>query len=105
MPLSRRQFHRTTCAAAVTGIAAWPWHQSASAEQASTGPLETFVPTRSITRGPANHWFGYYDKREFDPSGRYVLAMRHHLRDVHPREKILSRWVMSIRRMKTSGVH
>ena len=74
MSLSRRQFHRTTCAAAVTGIAAWPWHQSANAEQASTGPLETFVPTRSITRGPANHWFGYYDKREFDPSGRYVLA-------------------------------
>lgn len=36
--------------------------------------LETFVPTRQITRGPKYHWFGYYDKHEFDPSGRYVLA-------------------------------
>lgn len=29
---------------------------------------------RAITRGPKFHWFGYYDKLEFDPSGRYVLA-------------------------------
>lgn len=41
---------------------------------AETGPLETFVPTRAITRGPLNHWFGYYDKREFSPDNRYVLA-------------------------------
>lgn len=41
---------------------------------AETGPLETFVPTRAITGGPLNHWFGYYDKREFDPTSRYVLA-------------------------------
>src|SRR4051812_39469227 len=32
-------------------------------------------PVRAITRGPEHHWFGYYDKREFDPSGRYVLGM------------------------------
>ncbi|MGB9606021.1 MAG: hypothetical protein ACPL88_09105, partial [Bryobacteraceae bacterium] len=25
--------------------------------------------------GPKFHWFGYYDKRQFDPSGRYVLGM------------------------------
>jgi hypothetical protein len=30
---------------------------------------------RAITRGPKFHWFGYYDKLEFDPSGRYVLGM------------------------------
>ena len=29
---------------------------------------------RAITRGPRFHWFGYYDKLEFDPAGRYVLA-------------------------------
>ena len=34
----------------------------------------TFVPTRQITKGPHHHWFGYYDKREFDPTGRLVLA-------------------------------
>ena len=29
---------------------------------------------KAITRGPRFHWFGYYDKLEFDPTGRYVLA-------------------------------
>jgi hypothetical protein len=32
-------------------------------------------PVRVITRGPKHHWFGYYDKLEFDPTGRYVLGM------------------------------
>ncbi len=34
-----------------------------------------FPPTRVITRGPRHHWFGYYDKLQFDPSGRFVLGM------------------------------
>ena len=29
---------------------------------------------RAITRGPKFHWFGYYDKLQFDPSMRYVLS-------------------------------
>lgn len=33
------------------------------------------VPMRAITRGPAFHWFGYYDKQQIDSSGRYVLGM------------------------------
>jgi hypothetical protein len=32
------------------------------------------VPTKVLTGGPLHHWFGYYDKLEFDPAGRYVLA-------------------------------
>jgi hypothetical protein len=32
-------------------------------------------PCRAITRGPKYHWFGYYDKLEFDPTSRYVLGM------------------------------
>jgi len=35
----------------------------------------TDVPVRTITRGPKFHWFGYYDKLEFDPTNRYVLGM------------------------------
>lgn len=31
-------------------------------------------PVRTITQGPLQHWFGYYDKLEFDPSNRYVLS-------------------------------
>jgi hypothetical protein len=43
--------------------------------------LKTHAPTtdelphvRAITRGPKFHWFGYYDKWQFDPSGRYALG-------------------------------
>lgn len=32
-------------------------------------------PVRALTRGPKYHWFGYYDKLEFDPGSRYVLGM------------------------------
>jgi hypothetical protein len=32
-------------------------------------------PVRVITRGPKFHWFGYYDKLEFDSTNRYVLGM------------------------------
>lgn len=31
-------------------------------------------PVRTITQGPRFHWFGYYDKLQFDPSDRYVLS-------------------------------
>jgi len=30
---------------------------------------------RRITNGPKYHWFGYYDKLQFDLTGRYVLGM------------------------------
>lgn len=33
-------------------------------------------PVRAITRAPGHHWFGYYDKLQFDPTSRYVLGMR-----------------------------
>ncbi len=39
-----------------------------------SSPAST-VPVRAITQGPAFHWFAYYDKYQFDPSGRYVLGM------------------------------
>jgi hypothetical protein len=29
---------------------------------------EKLPPIRTITRGPKFHWFGYYDKLQFDPS-------------------------------------
>jgi len=36
---------------------------------------EKLPPIRTITQGPKFHWFGYYDKLEFDRTGRYVLGM------------------------------
>lgn len=35
----------------------------------------TYPPMRALTSGPKHHWFGYYDKWEFDPTSRYVLGM------------------------------
>jgi hypothetical protein len=37
--------------------------------------MTAFPPIRCITNGPKFHWFGYYDKLQFDPSSRYVLGM------------------------------
>jgi len=30
---------------------------------------------QALTTGPHHHWFGYYDKLQFSPSGRFVLGM------------------------------
>ncbi|QDT04091.1 hypothetical protein K227x_24790 [Rubripirellula lacrimiformis] len=81
MRITRRKFQQMTAASMCGGLASLATqpsgHGTAWADQAKpsdTGPLETFVPTRAITRGPLNHWFGYYDKQEFDPTGRFVLS-------------------------------
>jgi nitrite reductase/ring-hydroxylating ferredoxin subunit len=57
--LSRRQF---LAASAV-----------ALAGRASAAELP---PVRPVTRGPGFHWFGYYDKLQFDPTSRHCLGMR-----------------------------
>jgi hypothetical protein len=43
-------------------------------DPSDVGSLEAFVPYRQLTTGPRHHWFGYYDKREFDPSDTLVLS-------------------------------
>ncbi len=30
---------------------------------------------RALTHGPRQHWFGYYDKQQFDSSSRFLLGM------------------------------
>ena len=49
------------------------------------GASRKLPPVRTITRGPKHHWFGYYDKMEFDPSGRFVLGMEVDFEDRDPR--------------------
>ena len=47
-----------------------------TAERSDTTGLQSInVSAPSITSGPNHHWFGYYDKLQTDPSGRYVLGM------------------------------
>lgn len=47
--------------------------------------IEAWVPIRPITHGPSYHWFGYYDKLQFDPTGRYVLGMEVTFEDRSPK--------------------
>ncbi len=66
--LSRRAFLKTTGVTAA--ILAFPSFGNAQTEKESDLP-----PIRTITRGPKFHWFGYYDKLQFDPTCRYALGM------------------------------
>jgi hypothetical protein len=65
--LTRRTFLRTVGSLAVTSRIG----------MAQTPPIapERLPPVRAITQGPRFHWFGYYDKLQFDPTGRYALGM------------------------------
>ncbi len=64
--VSRRQMLQATAAglaaAALRGGRAWGDDQT------------DLPPIRQITQGPTFHWFGYYDKLEFDPTCRFVLG-------------------------------
>ena len=64
-PLTRRSLLR----AGVAGLVGIPFASLIAADQ------DKFPTTRVITRGPKHHWFGYYDKLQFDPTSRYVLGM------------------------------
>ncbi len=63
---TRRDFCKAAlpAALAMAGLPRW----ARAAEQ-------KLPPVRTITHGPKYHWFGYYDKLEFDPTCRYVLGM------------------------------
>jgi hypothetical protein len=66
--IGRRDFLRFAAASAAVSACGSAWADKAEDEG---GP----VPVRAITRGPKFHWFAYYDKLQFDPTGRYALGM------------------------------
>ncbi len=37
-------------------------------------PLSSEIPMRRLTGPPGFHWFGYYDKFQFSPDGRFILG-------------------------------
>ena len=49
------------------------------------------ISIRAITAGPKQHWFGYYDKLQFDPTERYVLGMQVNFEHRSPRPEDLIR--------------
>jgi len=48
---------------------------AATTSAAAASSAQASVPVRAVTQGPRYHWFGYYDKLQFDPTSRYLLAM------------------------------
>ena len=66
MPLTRRQFLGYTLPAAMA---------LCGRRRAIATGQGKLPPVRAITRGPKLHWFAYYDKLQFDPTGRYALGM------------------------------
>ncbi len=60
---SRRSFLQTSLLASL-----------APCGRAQTQTQPSLPPVRAITRGPKFHWFGYYDKFQFDPGNRLVLG-------------------------------
>jgi hypothetical protein len=67
-PLDRRRFLHA-------GAASLAWSAGRFPAAARGEAAAEFPPTRVMTRGPRHHWFGYYDKLQFDPTSRYVLGM------------------------------
>jgi hypothetical protein len=69
--LNRRQFLKCSIGStmAFTGLAGPVFGNSN--DLTSPG----LPPVRAITHGPKFNWFGYYDKLQFDPTGRYALGM------------------------------
>ena len=57
------------------GTATLPGLIGSAVESTAGAELSPLPPVRAITRGPKFHWFSYYDKLQFDPTGRYVLGM------------------------------
>ncbi|MBM3786830.1 MAG: hypothetical protein FJW30_20930 [Acidobacteria bacterium] len=53
----------------------WSRREFALAALPLGAAAEVRLPVRTITRGPRFHWFGYYDKLQFDSTGRFVLGM------------------------------
>jgi hypothetical protein len=46
-----------------------------AAVAAGARAADALPPVRAITRGPKFHWFGYYDKLQFDPTSRFALGV------------------------------
>lgn len=67
--LSRRDLLKTGLAAGAA-FTCWP-----SGKAFAATSFESKLPVKVVTQGPKHHWFGYYDKLQFDPTGRYLLSM------------------------------
>lgn len=49
------------------------------------------LPCQALTHGPAHHFFGYYDRCPYSPSGRYLLALEVDFSERPPRADDVAR--------------
>ena len=77
----RRTFLRQSTILGLAGIQPW-FYDGVCVDQTSE-----VLP---ITQGPMQHWFGYYDKFQIDPTGRFALGMEVDLffRSPKPTDKV-----------------
>lgn len=67
----------TSCACFIKGCRSSPSPGAIEALRADSLVIETAnLPVTAITAGPKQHWFGYYDKYQTDPTGRLALVMQ-----------------------------
>ena len=66
MRLTRRDFVKNTAAASFM----------LAAPDVFSFVRDKDIPVRAITRGPRYHWFGYYDKLQFNKDNSLVLGMQ-----------------------------
>ncbi len=67
----RRDF-LATLTASLPGVT--PLFSGASVESFGKEKGHPLPRVRQLTRGPKFHWFAYYDKLQFDPTGRFILC-------------------------------
>ena len=61
-------------ASAMTVLIGSMWQSELRAAEPDRASEVQTAGWRQITHGPKHHWFGYYDKFQFDGTGRYVLS-------------------------------
>lgn len=70
---SRRSFLQSAALGAA-GLAAGALPSRRGLAQDALDNSVSGVPIRALTTAPKFHWFGYYDKEQFDPTNRFVLS-------------------------------
>ena len=73
MSVTRRDFLNTSSTASVAAMLGFAGIHGR--DLAGGADTESFPPVHQLTHGPRHHWFGYYDKLQFDPTSRFVLGM------------------------------
>lgn len=79
----RRKFLSGAIGAAASVVASTILEPEGGGE--ASGDPFPIPPARPLTGGPAYHWFGYYDKLQFDPTDSRVLGCRSTYEHRHPR--------------------